>query len=75
MQDTLESLSTLKRVFSEEENAMETVDREMRLVHEWIAETDPPEPKVSPRSLGTAEPSKEMRGSRSIFDDIADDVS
>jgi hypothetical protein len=75
MQDTLESLSTLKRVFSEEENAMETVDREMRLVHEWIAETDPPEPKVSPRSLGTAEPSKEMRGTRSIFDDIADDAS
>jgi hypothetical protein len=74
MQDILESLSTLKRHFSDDDNAINTIEREMRLANEWISETEPPEQKVSPRALGTVEPAEEKRGTRSIFDDIADDA-
>jgi hypothetical protein len=75
MQDFLESLSTLKRRFSNDDSAVKVIDRETCLADEWIAETEPPEPKVSPRALGTVEPVEERRGNRSIFDDIADDAS
>ncbi len=72
MQFMLESLNTLKRQFSDEVQATKIIEREMRLTEEWIAETEPPEPKVSPRTLGTVEPSEEKHGTRSIFDDIDD---
>jgi hypothetical protein len=75
MQDFLESLSTLKRRFSNDDSAVKVIERETCLTDEWIAETEPPEPKVSPRALGTVEPVEERRGNRSIFDDIADDAS
>jgi len=74
MQDMLESLSALKKHFSDDDNAVKAIEREMSLVNEWIAETEPPEPKVSPRALGAVEPSEERRGTRSIFDDIADEA-
>ncbi|MFZ5593719.1 MAG: hypothetical protein ACOY4D_05580 [Pseudomonadota bacterium] len=72
MQLVLESFYTLKRQFGDEVEATEIIEREMRLANEWIAETEPPEPKVSPRTLGTVEPSEEKHGTRSIFDDIDD---
>jgi hypothetical protein len=72
MQLVLESLDTLKKQFGDEVEATEIIEREIRLANEWIAETEPPEPKVSPRTLGTVEPSEEKHGTRSIFDDIAD---
>lgn len=72
MQLVLESLNTLKKQFGDEVEATEIIEREMRLAKEWIAETEPPEPKVSPRTLGTVEPSEEKHGTRSIFDDIDD---
>lgn len=72
MQNILESFSTLKKRFSEDEDAVKIIERETDLANEWIAETEPPEPKVSPRTLGTVEPSEETHGSRSIFDDIDD---
>lgn len=73
MQDVLESLSTLRSCFGDDDGAVKAIEWETDLVNEWIAETDPPEPKVSPRALGAVEPSEERRGTRSIFDDIADD--
>lgn len=70
MQNILESFSTLKKQFSEDADAVSIIERETNLANEWIAETGPAEPKVSPRILGTVEPSEAKHGSRSIFDDI-----
>lgn len=72
MQNILESFSTLKKRFSEDEDAVKIIERETDLANEWIAETEPPEPKITPRTLGAVEPSEKKHGSRSIFDDIAD---
>lgn len=72
MQSILESLSTLKKRFSEDEDAVKTIERETNLANKWIAETESPEPKVIPRTLGTVEPSEGKHSTRSIFDDIDD---
>ena len=72
MENTLEMFSTLKNRFGEDENAVKTIEREIDFANEWIAETEPPEPKVSPRILGSVEPSEKKFGARSIFDDIDD---
>lgn len=72
MQLVLESFNTLKKRFGDEVEATEIIEREMRLANEWIAETEPAEPNVSPRTLGTVEPSEKKHGTRSIFDDIDD---
>ena len=72
MQTILESFRTLKKRFSEDEDAVKIIERETDLANEWIAEIEPPEPKVTPRTLGTVEPVEKKHGSRSIFDDIAD---
>jgi len=70
MQNVLESFSTLKKRFSGDAEAVSIIQRETDLANEWIAETEPPEPKVSPRILGAVEPSDQQHGTRSIFDDI-----
>ncbi len=70
MQDILELFSTIKKRFSEDETAVKIIDRETDLANEWIAETSPPEPKITQRTLGVVEPSEKKHGSRSIFDDI-----
>jgi len=70
MQDVLESFSTLKAQFSGDEDAVKLIEREIDLANQWIAETETPEPRVSPRTLGVVEPSEEKHGTRSIFDDI-----
>ena len=72
MENVLESFSTLKKRFSDDADAVRIIQRETDLANEWIAETEPPEPKVSPRTLGTVEPAEKKLGTRSIFDDIAD---
>lgn len=72
MQDILESFSTLKMRFSDDADAVKLIEREIDLANEWIAETEPPDPQVSPRTLGAVEPSEEKHGTRSIFDDIDD---
>jgi hypothetical protein len=72
MQDVLESFSTLKKQFGDDADVVKIIQRETDLANEWIAETDPPEPKVSPRVLGAVEPSEKKLGTRSIFDDIDD---
>lgn len=72
MQDILESLGTLKKQFSDEEDVSKLIEREIDLANEWIAETEPPEPKVNPRVLGAVEPAEKKIGTRSIFDDIDD---
>ena len=73
MQTILESFSTLKKRFSEDEDAVEIIERELDLANEWIAESAPPEPKISPRTLGNVDASEEKHGTRSIFDDIDDE--
>ena len=72
MQNILESFGTLKKRFSEDEDAVKIIERETDLANEWITETEPPEPKITPRTLGTVDPSEKKHGSRSIFDDIDD---
>jgi hypothetical protein len=72
MQGILESFGTLKKRFGEDKLLVELIDKEIDLVNEWIAEAEPPEPKVGPRVLGAVEHSDEKHGTRSIFDDIAD---
>lgn len=72
MQNILESFGSLKKRFSEDEAAVKIIERETELANEWIAETEPSEPKITPRTLGTVEPSEKKHGSRSIFDDIDD---
>lgn len=72
MQNLLDSFSTLKKRFSEDENAVKIIERETDLANEWIAEKEPPVPKISPRILGSVEPSEKKLGTRSIFDDIDD---
>ncbi|WP_026485392.1 hypothetical protein [Alcaligenes phenolicus] len=72
MQGILESFGTLKKWFGEDEQLVKLIDKEIDLVNMWISETEPPEPKVSPRVLGAMGHSEERHGTRSIFDDIAD---
>ena len=73
METMRESLNILKNQFSESEDTVKIIERELELADEWVAESDSPEPKVSPRSFGAVTPSEEKHGTRSIFDDIDDD--
>jgi hypothetical protein len=73
MEIMLESLNTLRNIFSENEDTVKTIEHELALANEWIAESNPPEQKVSPRTLGAVTPSEEKHGTRSIFDDIDED--
>jgi len=75
MQNIFETFRTLKKRFSEDEDAVKIIEREEGLANEWVAETEAPESRVSPRTLGTVEPSEERHGTRSIFDDIDDGVT
>lgn len=70
MQGIVESISTLKECFGDDADALKIIEREAELAQQWIAETESPEPKVSPRQLGVVEPSEGQHGTRSIFDDI-----
>jgi hypothetical protein len=70
MQNIPKSFSALKKRFSEDVDAVKIIERETDLANKWIAETEPPEPKMSPRTLGVVESSEEMYGTRSIFDNI-----
>lgn len=70
MQTVLESFGTLKKRFKEDESEVKIIERELELANEWIAKTTPPESTISPRTLGSTEPSQQKQGTRSIFDDI-----
>jgi energy-coupling factor transporter ATP-binding protein EcfA2 len=70
MQRFIESLSTLKKRFKDDADALRVIQREADLANEWVADTEPPEPTVSPRILGAVHPSERKLGKRSIFDDI-----
>jgi hypothetical protein len=56
MRNILESFSTLKKRFSEDADAVKIIERETDLANDLIAETEPPDPKVSPRTLGPWNP-------------------
>ena len=70
MEGIVESISTLKELFGDNGAALQVIEREEGLARQWIADTEPPEPKVSPRTLGAMEISEGRRSARSIFDDI-----
>jgi len=73
MQDILESFSTLKKRYIDDVDAVKIIQQETDRANDWISETDPPEPRVTPRTLGTVDSSESKLGTRSIFDDIDDD--
>lgn len=73
MQYIVESLNTLKKQFSADKKAIKIIENEVNLANQWIAETAPPAEEMSSRTLGVVKASEEKHGTRSIFDDIADD--
>ncbi len=70
MQDLFEALSTLKKQFINDDEAIKILEQETALANDWITENETPEPKISPRVLGALEPSEKKHGTRSVFDDI-----
>jgi hypothetical protein len=70
MQGIVETITTLKGRFGDDGDALKIIEREAELAQKWIAEAEPPEPKVSPRQFGAVEPSEGQHGTRSVFDDI-----
>ncbi|WP_018415222.1 hypothetical protein [Teredinibacter turnerae] len=72
MQDLLDRFSTLKKKFTDDKNVVSIIDRQLDLVTDWIAKTEIPEPKLSPRTLGAVNFNEENHSLRSIFDDIDD---
>lgn len=74
MQQLLEFFGTLKGQLTDDERAIELIDRQERHTKEWIEENTPEEVTRSPRSLERIETQIEGRNERSVFDDIdADD--
>jgi hypothetical protein len=71
MQPLLDSFEALKKLFSDDEDAVEIVERETARVVEWIAEHLPDDPGTRHRrSLGEVQASDEFHGDRSIFEDV-----
>ncbi len=68
----IESLNTLEDQFGSDEDALKIITREKKAANDWISKTEPPEPKISPRALGSVGVQEEKHGTRSIFDDIDD---
>ncbi|MBK7261935.1 MAG: hypothetical protein IPI03_08735 [Rubrivivax sp.] len=66
MQGIVETISTLKGRFGDDGDALKILEREAALAQKWIAETEKPEPKVSPRQFGAVEPSEGQHGTRSL---------
>lgn len=70
MQPLLELFETLKRQFSDDENATILIESEIQNTREWIEETAPEEIEREKREFGNVETQSEPRNARSIFDDV-----
>lgn len=70
MENTLDVFNTLKKIFGDDEKVTAVIERETQLANQWISETEPPEPDITPRTLGTVQSDSDQVSSRSIFDDI-----
>jgi hypothetical protein len=70
MQPLLDGLDALKERFGDDDSAVKTIERQISLTNEWIAEHQPDEPERSPHKLEEVEPQEKAQSSRSIFDDI-----
>ena len=70
MQQLLELFDSLKKRFSDDESALNLINRQKQLTSEWIDENTPTESERSPRKLGKIEAPAESHSARSIFDDI-----
>ena len=70
IQPLLEFFESLKAQFGDDENAVQVIDHELSLTHQWIYENTAEEPERTPRELGKVETPKGPQSERSIFDDI-----
>ena len=70
MQPLLDGLDALKDRFSDDNDAVKQIERQISLTNEWIAEHQPDEPDRSPRKLEDVETQEKHQSARSIFDDI-----
>lgn len=70
MEQLLESFETLKKHFGDDQDAAKIIERETVRVNEWIAENEPEEQDIKPRTLGNLETPDNPRSTRSIFDDV-----
>ena len=70
MQPLLDGLDALKDRFSDDNDAVKQIERQISLTNEWIAEHQPDEPERSPRKLEDVETQEKHQSARSIFDDI-----
>jgi hypothetical protein len=74
MSTLLEWLEDLKEHFGTDDEAARIIDREIRLVNDWLNEASYEEPKPNVRRLGNVESTERRMGGRSIFDDIDADA-
>ena len=70
MQPLLDLLSSLLKEFGEDQDMAESINHEIGLTYNWIAEEDIDELDRSPRQLGNIESTGGPESTRSIFDDI-----
>ena len=71
MQPLLDSFGMLKKLLSDDQDAVKIVEREIARVIEWIAERMPEDPDTrQSRTLGEVQASDELHGDRSIFEDV-----
>jgi hypothetical protein len=70
MDHILENFKTLRNVFREDLEAIQTIEREIDRAKNWISENNREIPEIEARSLGAAASIDMPHGSRSIFDDI-----
>jgi hypothetical protein len=71
MQPLLDSLEGLKKHFSDDQEAMTIIDREIEHANWWIGDHMPEDSsKELERRLGGLQPVSEFRAERSIFDDV-----
>lgn len=70
MQPYLDSLRVLRKHFERDVQATTIVDREIRRVHDWIADQPEDESRPARRRLGKMTQSEARDLERSIFDDV-----
>lgn len=70
MQPLLDGFDALRDRFSDDDDAVKQIERQISLTNEWIAEHQPDEPERSPRKLEDVETQEKHQSARSIFDDI-----
>lgn len=63
-------LDVLKKIFPSDAYVQEAVEKELKVVKEWIEENEAERDAPSPRDIGQVKEAEDFFSSRSIFDDI-----